>query len=305
MAFDLSSLFNMFPGVGGGNLASASAIPALATAWQHYNQAGQYEDVGNKAAEMASPVSLDTRRMYQSRLNDLYTDPSKFLLGNPEYKANMKIGLDKILAENAARGHSLDGKASNDQLAYMTDLSSRYINQERDDLMNMGGFQFNPAHGADAMLRGSENKLKAQQDALAALLAPLGLATAGNRIGQGNQGGLNGNQGGGGLSDIFKLINPNNMGGGLGSGLNSLSGLFGIGGGYGPGLQELYGNINAGNWNYMAPGWADSTLGGGVEGNGDTTWQPDDSWWDFEGAGNEDLGNWFKGMDWKNFKFPW
>lgn len=201
---DLGNIFNQalnaFPGVASGNLGAASVIPSLATAFQQYNNAGRYEDIGREASQMASPVSLDTRRHYQDRLAQLYKDPAAFLQGNPEFMANMRLGEGALAAQNSARGHVYDGKASTDQLRFLSDLSSRYINQERDDLMNMGGFQFNPAHGAEMLMRGSENRIRSEGDALQAAMAPLGLQTLQNRLG----GGL-GNLGGGGGSGGFSL----------------------------------------------------------------------------------------------------
>lgn len=292
--FDWSQFLS---GLGGQGLSLASLIPALATAFQQYDNAGQYGDLGREAAAMASPVSLEERRRQQDRLNQYYDDPTAFLEGNPEYMANMRLGSAQLARKNNARGLGGSGAATQDQLRFLTDLSSRYVGQERKDLMHMGGYQFDPGNAASMLMRGGEAEIKAKNAALAALLYPFGPGAAGNPNGGGGP-----NGGGNPIQDLIRRLtgggrtNPNNMNGGLGNAVNSLSGLFGIANGFGPGLAETYGNTAHEGWNYMPEGWADRLLGtvGGNQGGPNL----EDLYGDVGG------GNWdFNNINWDTFNF--
>jgi hypothetical protein len=207
----LSSLFSgasPFMRYGAAQYASGRAADEM------NEQAGRYEQLGERAAGMASPVSNARRGEWDARLSQLYEDPASFLEKNPEYQANMKLGLGKILAENSARGHNLGGKATTDQLEFLSDLSSRYVGKERDDLMAMAGYQFNPASAAQMLMEGGRQAGDARAQALAARLYPLGMLS-----GEGGPSGGGGLGGGGGniLSQIARMIGGN-QGGGSGSG---------------------------------------------------------------------------------------
>lgn len=161
---------------GGGNtaLGLSSLLPSLISGAHGLYNADKYGDVAKDAANRASPVDLATRQRYQGRLDQLYTDPTAFLEGNPEFMANKKLGTGALNARNASRGNIGDGRATQDELTFISDLGSRYINQERDDLMNMGGFQFDPANGANMLMKGNDQEIQARTAALAALAYPFG-----------------------------------------------------------------------------------------------------------------------------------
>lgn len=176
-------LQQILSGVTGGGGASglpwASILPAMAAAWQQYQNAGRYEDLGREASGMASPVSTETRRGYQDRLRQLYENPTAFLEGSPEFRASRELGQGALFARNNARGLGSSGAASDDQMRFLSNLGAQHINQERDDLMTMGGFQFDPANSARMLMEGGRQGIEARNSALAALLYPFGAAAGG------------------------------------------------------------------------------------------------------------------------------
>jgi hypothetical protein len=241
----LSSIFrgaSPFIRYGAGQYASGRAADEM------NEQAGRYEQLGERAAGMASPVSNARRGEWDARLSQLYEDPAAFLEKNPEYQANMKLGLGKILAENSARGHNLGGKATTDQLEFLSDLSSRYVGKERDDLMAMAGYQFNPASAAQMLMEGGRQAGDARAQALAARLYPLGMLSG--EGGSGGGGGPGGGSSGSGniLSQIARMLGGNQSGGG--GSFNPQSMLQAISrlplGSLPPGLFESLGQIPGG-----------------------------------------------------------
>lgn len=214
--------------------------------------ARSYRQLGMDAAGMASPVSNARRGEWDRRLSQLYENPQAFLEGNPEYKAALSLGTDELAARNAASGHNLGGKATTDQLRFLTKLGSQYIGKERDDLMNMAGYQFNPADAARFMMQGGQLEQEALTAAMAARLAPLGTLTGGQTSG-GSQGGL---------SQILSQVGRMLGGGGGGGG-------GGVGGGPGAGIspQSILSLISQLPMGSLPPGMFDQLgrIGGGTE----------------------------------------
>lgn len=180
-------LTNLLGGGGNTPLGLSSFLPAILSGAHGLYNSGQYMDNAREAARMASPVSQETREGYQRRLEQLYTDPTAFLEGNPEFNATRKLGMGAINAKNAARGNIMDGTASADELTFLSDLGSRFLSQERKDLMHMGGFQFDPANAASMLMKGGQQEIDARSNALAALLYPFGAGQGPGRGPTGSQ----------------------------------------------------------------------------------------------------------------------
>ena len=175
-------LQQLLSGKGGG---LANFLPAMASAYTQWKDADKYGRVGREAASMASPVDTETRKRYQQRMEEFYTDPTGFLERNPQFMATKKLGLNALNARNASRGFmGGDGKATIDELEYISTLGSRFLDQEQKNLMQMGGFQFDPANGARMMMEGTKQEIEARNGALRAM-------------GSGAQGLLGGGGGGG------------------------------------------------------------------------------------------------------------
>jgi hypothetical protein len=185
---------------GGGNmpLGLSSLLPAILTGAHGLYNSKQYMENAREAADRASPVSTETRQGYQKRLEQLYTDPTAFLESNPEFMATQRLGLQRLGPQNAARGLHGTGKATTDELTFLSDLGSRFVNQERDDLMHMSGFQFDPANAGNMLMRGGEQEIQARTNALAAMLYPFGAGQGPGRGGDPN----NRNNGGGGPNGL-------------------------------------------------------------------------------------------------------
>lgn len=276
-----------------GILGGARDIASIAGPWyaaerasdNMQSQAGKYRELGQQAASMASPVSNERRGQWDQRLSQLYEDPQGFLEGNPEYKANLSLGTGELAAQNAARGHNLGGKATTDQLKFLTELSSKYIGKERDDLMNMAGYQFDPANSARYLMEGGKLSQEAEIAALAARLAPLGM------LGRGNPGGgPSGSDGGGGSPfDLLQRLlggsggkNPSGITPAnassllrmLGSGASSLSGLWSDFNGSLVGLDETNGGVGQGDWTSWFSGYGSdfSDANNFGIGDNDTDW---------------------------------
>jgi hypothetical protein len=242
--------------------------------------AGNYRQLGQAASQMASPVSSADRDPYKQRLNQLYEDPNAFLEGNPEYKAAMKMGLDMTNRENAMRRKNQSGEGSMDRFRNQANISSQFIDKERNFLANQAGFQFNPASGAQMMMEGGKLEQQALQAALAAKLYPLGLMAGG-------QGAPNGGGQGGGLINQLMNMFKNPSGGGaapnaaslqnllrmFGSSPTSVSGLF-PGGINAPGLNEYYGDTSGDNWTNWFSGYGSDFSGVNnlPIGDNDTDW---------------------------------
>lgn len=283
-------------------------------------QAGRYGALGREAAGMASPISNARRGEWDSRLSRLYEDPQGFLESNPEFMAARSLGEGKIAAMNAASGHNLGGKATADQLEFLTKLGSQYIGKERQDLMNMAGYQFNPAEGARMLMEGGRLQGEAEQAALAARLYPLGaLSSMLQGGGAGGVGGAAGGLGGllqsilgrggdgssgqnsgasaGSIQHLLRMFgsNPSSLAG-LWQGISSI-----------PGLQEIYGNPSEGDWTLgdgsypypITPNTYEPGYGSWWEGDGGGGFDPS-TYWTYDDAStyipDEDLGSFFD--DW-------
>lgn len=187
-----------------------TGIPAIMHAIAQWKNADKYAETAREAAGMASPVDQATRLQYQQRLNELYTDPAKFLQGNPEFMANKKLGEQELFARMNSKGLGGSGGVYADQMRFLTDLSSRYVNQERDFLSKAGGFQFDPANAANMLMKGNEQEIAAKNSALAALAYMFGGNQGGNPAGGG---------GGGGVMDMIRqFLNGGRSSGGGGGG---------------------------------------------------------------------------------------
>lgn len=259
-----------------GILGGVQDIASVAGPWYAANragdnmesQAGKYRQLGEQAAGMASPISNERRGQWDQRLSQLYEDPQAFLEGNPEYKAALKTGSAGIDRMNAISRAGMSGKGATDIMSFASDLGAKHIGKERDDLMKMAGYQFDPANASRYLMEGGKLSQEAEIAALAARLAPLGMLGRGS-----GGGGADGGPGGAtsGLSSLLQRILGGNGGGNpsgisptnatsllqmLGQGgLNSLRGLWSDFNGNLPGLEETNGNISNGDWTSWFPGY--------------------------------------------------
>ena len=273
----------------GGSGGMSNFLPALASALSQWRDAKQYRQVGREASAMASPVDTETRKRYQQRMEEFYTDPTGFLERNPQFMATKKLGLNALNARNASRGHfGGDGKATTDELEYISTLGSRFLDQEQKNLMNMGGFQFDPANGAKMLMEGTKQEIDARNGALRAM---------GYGVGGGPGGG-----GGGPIAGIANAIGQALKGAGKGPAeiAQALKTIF-PNGGYTLG-SDPWGSGGNEPEPYEPTGTSTSNVTG--------YWDADGQYWP-SGGTNDDpfgVGGWDTGFNWDNFDpgtFDW
>lgn len=298
-------------GVGQGNgmnLAGGLMLPGMLAGAQAWNQSDKYRQLGMDAADRADPFGSQ-RAQYAQRLQDTYTNPQA-VLDDPQHQAVVQKQTNAINSRNRASGYLGSGKNSMDLADYQATSDAQYLNQERDQLGNLSGAQFNPANAGSLMMQGGQLALGSDRMALDAVLTPylaqLQQQYGGPRIQPGggypggggyNVGSGGYNVGGGPTGGNFGSVGPNGpqmptVPTGIGSGTWGGNGYPDPGdGSYGPQLPGPdYGNIYG-----SGSGWGQDVIGGG--GGGGSSYIP-------EGGGDiYDGGNFFQDFDWSSFGF--
>lgn len=203
MDFNLPDIYNAVGGFLQGDqsqgglpgYANASVAPALATAAKQYSDAGQYEKLGQQAANMANPFG--DRSLYVNKLRDLYTNPNAFM-SDPSYQWRLNQGMGNLNRMLNAQGYQGSGKANIDLLNYAQNAASQEWDKEVQRLAMLGGAQFNPADAAKYLMQGGELKLNSQNNALASLFYPYMMQNAARNLQPNGQGG-----GGGGNTSVM------------------------------------------------------------------------------------------------------
>ena len=189
---------------------NASLIPAMAMAAQQWHNAGQYTDLGNRAAAMANPMG--DRSQYVNELSALEKDPSQ-IANTPGYKFALNQAMDATSSKLASQGLLGSSQMQNALATESSGLAQQTYNNTINQLSRLAGADFNPAQAASMMMQGGELSMGAQNAALAAMFYPFG-------PGAGNGSGV--------------TINNNNSGGGGGQG----GGSSGAGGHLGSALSQ-------------------------------------------------------------------
>lgn len=162
-----------------------SLIPALATAYTQWQDAGKYGETAKEASKMASPFSK-YRGYYGDRLQRLYEDPTE-IENTPGYKFALQQGMDATARNNASKGYMGSGKMTTDLMEYGQGLASQTWNTEADRLSRLAGAQFNDADGARILMQGNDQEINARNGALAAMMYPFGM-NSGSEQGNGRPG---------------------------------------------------------------------------------------------------------------------
>lgn len=125
----------------------------------------------------------------------------------------------------------------------------------------MGGFQFSPAAGAEMLMKGLDQELVARQQALDAIMYPLGA-----RNGPG--GGTPGSGSPTSMDNILRTILSGKTPAGMSASQvgsiiaqlpNQIRNFLMLGPNGAPGLEEIYGNVRGGDWT----SWYNPDQGGG------------------------------------------
>jgi hypothetical protein len=173
---------------------NASFLPAMATAFKQYHDAGTYRDLGNQAADRADPFG-QYRRGYGDQLRDLYADPSK-IADTPGYKFALNQALDATQGRLASQGFLGSSQMQQALTAQASGLAQQTWNTEADRLGRFAGAQFDPAHAAQMQMEGGKLAVDSENNALGAMMYPFGPgAGGGTTINNNNGGGGNGSGG--------------------------------------------------------------------------------------------------------------
>ncbi len=176
-------------------LNSPMLIPSLATAAQQWQQAGQYQDLGNQAADRADPFG-QYRRGYGDQLQALYQDPSK-INQTPGYKFAMNEAMNSTASKLASQGFLGSSQMQQALVDRSSGLAQQTWDKEANRLAMMAGAQFDPANAARMQMEGGKLKMDAQSNALGALMYPFGPSA-----------GPGGGSGGGGSGGVGQWGNP-------------------------------------------------------------------------------------------------
>lgn len=185
----LGGLLNLMPGSSGSNPAAGLMVPSWLAAYQQWQNAGKYRDTAERASQYGDPFGQKNREYYQGLMRQSYEDPTAFL-NDPGHQAKLKMGLGAVERQNAAKGYMGSGNMMADLSAYTTDLNNTYLDQERARLQPLTGAQFNPASAGEMLLRGNDQAIQSENNALDNLMMPFLMNMGQNRIaGQQGQGG--------------------------------------------------------------------------------------------------------------------
>lgn len=165
-------------GTGAGNMGMM--LPALAQAYQQWNNADDYTDRAEGYADRLDPFGSQ-RAGYQKQLSDLYHDPSK-IEDTPGYKFALSQGLGSVNRGLMARK---GGVSNSDDIAFASGLAQQTWNTEANRLSQLAGSQFGPQPAADMLKTGMEGSINARNQALQAMFYPFFSGQGGSTSGSG------------------------------------------------------------------------------------------------------------------------
>ncbi len=176
-------------GPGGGNPLGTTnmglLIPALAQAFQQWNQAGQYTDMAEKYAGQLNPYGA-YRDAAAQKLKALQEDPSS-IQDTPGYKFALQQGLGSV-ANRDNRSFGVGAGSTNpDMMNYAQGLASKTYNDTIKQYSDQAGVGIGPSAAAGMLQTGLQGRMGAQNQALQALFTPFG---PGNNTGGSGNGGF-------------------------------------------------------------------------------------------------------------------
>jgi hypothetical protein len=152
----------------GQGLTNPQLIPGLASAYQYYQNADKYGDMGSQLSKDANPFG--DRSKYVQGLSDLYTDPSS-IENSAAYKFRMSEGLNTLGPQLAAKGGGY-GNATGSMMKYASDLASQEYDKEWQRRYEAAGGKFDPANAGRLQLDAARLESDAKNAALGQMMAP-------------------------------------------------------------------------------------------------------------------------------------
>lgn len=145
------------PGGGGGPGAGltngVSGLGGLGTAMLDYKLAGDMKNWAERAATLADPFASQ-RPFYQQQLLKSYQDPNAFLQNDPTFNFMKTQGLGALAHVDPNKFGLGAGSSDVDRMNYMQGLTSTYLPQARQQLMQDAGAMANPNAAANAYMTG-------------------------------------------------------------------------------------------------------------------------------------------------------
>ena len=152
----------------GQGLTNPQLIPGLASAYQYYQNADKYGDMGSQLSKDANPFG--DRSQYVQGLSNLYKDPSS-IENSAAYQFRLMQGLNTLGPRLAAKGGGY-GNAAGDMIDYASGLASTEYDKEWQRLYEAAGGKFDPANAAKLQLEAARLESDAKNAALGQMMAP-------------------------------------------------------------------------------------------------------------------------------------
>ncbi len=179
-------------GTGGGSGSGGSSalgttnlsmlLPALATAYQQYHNAGQYTDQAEKYAGTLNPYG-SYRDAAAQKLAALQADPSS-IQDTPGYKFALQQMMGAVgNRDNRSYGVGA-GTTTNDMMTQAQGLASKTYNDTINQYSNQAGVNIGPSAAAGILQTGMQGNIASQNNAINALMSPFGPGnnTGGNTV---------------------------------------------------------------------------------------------------------------------------
>ncbi len=174
-------------GSGGGSGALGTTnlsmlLPAMATAYQQYKNAGDYTSEAEKYAGTLNPYG-QYRDAAAQKLAALQADPSS-IANTPGYK----FALQQMMGAAANRDNRSfgvgAGTTTNDMMTQAQGLASKTYNDTISQLSNQAGVGIGPSAAAGILQTGMQGNIASKNNAINALLSPFGPGnnTGGNTV---------------------------------------------------------------------------------------------------------------------------
>ena len=145
-------------------------LPALATAYNQYQNSDRYMDIAKSMTGILDPFQSQ-RGQYQGELSQLMNDPNAALKNDPAFQSMQNLGLGALNRGNMTKQ---GGVTNADDIAYSQQLMAQYIPQREQQLAQLSGAQFGPGAAASLLQTGMQGSINSRNAALQAAMFPFG-----------------------------------------------------------------------------------------------------------------------------------
>jgi len=153
---------------GTGTGATAMAIPALATAYNQYQNADRYMNMVNGTRGVLDPFGTQ-RAQYATQLSNASADPAKYISSLPSYQAALQLGLGAV---NEGSMSKTGGVPRSDDIAFAGQLGAQTWNTEANRLAGLAGANISPSAMASLYGMGIQGSVNSRNAALQSMFYP-------------------------------------------------------------------------------------------------------------------------------------